>query len=62
MSEYRINDFTVRTTDKGEIEITQSHLEQNDQPGIFIAPEQVELFIKHLEWAVRDLRESLDTN
>jgi len=59
MVEYTANDFKVRTKD-GEIEITQNHLEDENQPGIFILPEQVELLIKYLQWAAEDINKSTD--
>ncbi len=60
MVEYTANDFKVRTKD-GEIEITQNQLENEGQSGVFILPEQVELLIKYLQWAVEDINKSLET-
>ena len=60
MAEYQINDFKVRSTSEGEIEITQSHLENNDQVGVFIKPAQINQLVELLEAAARDIKEVLD--
>ena len=60
MAEYRLRELTVRTTPNGEIEITQDHLEDVHSDGVLIRPEQVDMLIQYLGWAVRDLNDELD--
>jgi hypothetical protein len=57
--EYKLNDLIVRARlEHGEIEITQAHLEDNSQSGVFITPLQITQLHALLESAARELQDA----